>query len=57
MNGASLAIVTQWQSTGGHNQPFWIQFPATTSFIFSLFMMFGLQFDTTVITHVYISLA
>ena len=57
MNGASLAIVTQWQSTGGHNQLFWIQFPATTSFIFSLFMMFGLQFDTTVITHVYISLA
>ena len=34
-----MAIVAQWQSTGGHNYQSWVQFPAIASFMFSLFMI------------------
>ena len=29
-----MAVVAQWQSTGGHNQLSWVQFPAIASFVF-----------------------
>ena len=32
----AVAIVAQWQSTGGHNQLSWVQFPALPSFVFYL---------------------
>ena len=41
-----MVIVAQWQSTGGHNQLSWVQFPAITSFVISLCMIMLFEMTT-----------
>ena len=35
-----MALVAQWQSTGGHNQLYWVIFPAIASSYFFLFVIY-----------------